>query len=105
MMKPFRTNSLLVTALIALAIVLFAYACRFHSLELSHDPEDWAKFGEYAGGTLGAAFGLLAIVGVLLTIEESREGHRPSMRKEMIAESWPVVPPEAQRTPGRGGAG
>jgi hypothetical protein len=76
MMKHPRINSLLIAALIALAIILLAYAWRFHSLEISRDPEDWAKFGEYVGGTLGAAFGLLAIVGVLLTIEESREGRR-----------------------------
>ena len=79
-MKHPRINDLLIAALIALAIALLAYACRFHSFEVSHDPEDWAKFGEYVGGTLGAAFGLLAIVGVLLTIAESREGHRNELR-------------------------
>jgi hypothetical protein len=31
-------------------------------------PGDWAEFGEYLGGTLGAAFGFLAFIGVLINI-------------------------------------
>jgi len=35
---------------------------------LSMSPGDWAEFGEYLGGTLGAAFGFLAFIGVLINI-------------------------------------
>lgn len=79
-MKHLRINALLVAGLIALVIVLLAYAWRFHSYDISSDPEDWAKFGEYVGGTLGAIYGLLAIVGVLITVAESRESHRNELR-------------------------
>lgn len=39
---------------------------------LSRYPEDWAKFGEYVGGSLGSFFGLLAFGGVLVTLREQR---------------------------------
>lgn len=39
---------------------------------LSRDSEQWARFGEYVGGTLGSLFGLLAFGGVLFTIREQR---------------------------------
>lgn len=34
----------------------------------SYRVEDWAAFGEYIGGTLGGIYGLLAFIGVLITI-------------------------------------
>jgi hypothetical protein len=58
-----------------LAIVLFEYFYAFAPgswLTLSRDPEDWARFGEYFGGTVGAIFGLIAFGGVLYTIREQR---------------------------------
>jgi hypothetical protein len=65
----------LTIAVVALAVVLGLYFYRFAPgswFTLSKDSEEWARFGEYAGGTLGAAFGLLAFGGVLFTIREQR---------------------------------
>lgn len=39
---------------------------------VSHDPEKWAQFGEYVGGSLGASFGFLAFLGVLVTLRSQR---------------------------------
>jgi hypothetical protein len=49
--------------------------CRPRHGGLSHDAEDWTKFGEYLGGTLGGIFGLLAFIGVLITIIQQRKQH------------------------------
>jgi hypothetical protein len=50
---------------------------------LSRDPEDWAKFGEYVGGSLGALYGLLAFAGVLVTINLTREANREARRAHL----------------------
>jgi hypothetical protein len=41
-------------------------------LTLSANTEEWARFGEFLGGTLGPFFALLAFVGVVFTISEQR---------------------------------
>lgn len=49
------------------ALIVGFYAYQFgppSGWRLSHDSEDWARFGEYAGG----AFGALAFLGVLWTV-------------------------------------
>jgi hypothetical protein len=38
----------------------------------SREAKDWAEFGEYFGGTLGGIFGLLAFIGVLVSIARQR---------------------------------
>jgi hypothetical protein len=66
---------LLFSGILAAVVVLAAYFKAFgrgHLLTPSQDPEDWARFGEYVGGCLGATFGLLAFVGVILTIYNDR---------------------------------
>src|SRR5437763_1990766 len=66
----------------AVAVVLGAYFYAFGPgawLTFSRDSEDWARFGEYVGGSLGAVFGLLAFGGVLFTI---REQHRQAEIEE-----------------------
>lgn len=62
-------------AVVALLIVVGTYFLMFargSGFALSQDTEEWARFGEYVGGTLSAIFGLLAFAGVLLTIREQR---------------------------------
>lgn len=39
---------------------------------LSHHSERWGQFGEYVGGSLGAFFGFLAFIGVLVTLRSQR---------------------------------
>jgi hypothetical protein len=57
-------------AILAFFAVLVTYIWHFApgSNGLSHEPADWAEFGEYIGGTLGAFFGFLAFIGVLINI-------------------------------------
>ncbi len=55
----------------AVFLVVGAYALHFgpqSGWRLSPDPEDWARFGEYVGGI----FGMLAFVGVLITVNLQR---------------------------------
>jgi hypothetical protein len=69
-------------AVVAVAIVLGAYFYVFAPrawFTFSRDSEEWARFGEYVGGSLGAVFGLLAFGGVLFTI---REQHRQAEIEE-----------------------
>lgn len=59
---------LLPVAVIAPILVVLAYVLVFAHDPMSDRPGDWAEFGEYIGGTLGAFYGFLAFVGVLATI-------------------------------------
>ncbi|HEY2685871.1 MAG TPA: hypothetical protein VGI93_20345 [Steroidobacteraceae bacterium] len=63
-------------AAVAFVAVVGIYLYNFRGHPLSSNPEDWARFGEYVGGTLGAVYGLIGILGVLLTI---REGSRATI--------------------------
>jgi len=58
----------------------------------SRNAEDWAKFGEYLGGTLGGIYGLLAFIGVLITIFEQRRQsdllRTQINRDELQRQSW-----------------
>jgi hypothetical protein len=60
----------------ALAVFLAAVGAYYLHLGLhagfSQNSKDWAEFGEYLGGTLGGFFGLLAFIGVLITIFQQR---------------------------------
>lgn len=49
---------------------------------ISQDAEDWARFGEYVGGTLGVLFALLALAGVLITINDDRHQRAEERRTE-----------------------
>jgi hypothetical protein len=63
-------------AAIAALTVLTIYALtvgRTADFNISHDTKDWADFGEYVGGSLGATYGLLAFIGVMLTIKGAEE--------------------------------
>ena len=80
-------------AAVALAAVIALYVYKFGvsgGTRLSDDPEDWARFGEYVGGTLGAAYGLLAFAGVLLTI------HLQSTQLELQRNQISLVRRQAQ---------
>lgn len=61
----------IVGAACALTVVLAPYIWQFaiqSGFKLSVDTSVWAQFGDYLAGTLGSAFGLLAFLGVLLTL-------------------------------------
>jgi hypothetical protein len=74
-------------AVTALVVVLGLYCYAFAPdswFTLSRDSEQWARFGEYVGGTLGSAFGLLAFGGVLFTIrEQRRQSHIEEFQRQM----------------------
>ncbi len=78
-MKRKNPQQPLVTAVIAVTVLvvgLYAYKFAPNSrMTLSGNPEDWAKFGEYVGGSLGAFFGLIAFVSVLISIRVGREAN------------------------------
>jgi hypothetical protein len=62
---------LAVTSAVVVFFVVGAYALHFgpqSGWHLSPDQEDWARFGEYVGGI----FGMLAFVGVLVTVNLQR---------------------------------
>jgi hypothetical protein len=68
--RPLYRNLLVIAALAPL-LVLGAYTLTFgpaSSWTLARKQEDWAQFGEYVGGALGAIYGFLAFVGLLATI-------------------------------------
>jgi hypothetical protein len=63
-------------AIVAFAIFACAYALKFGlpvHFAWSKDPEDWEHFGAYLGGVLGPIYGLLAFIGVLITIVLQRQ--------------------------------
>ncbi len=62
---------LLGIAILALVVAVGAYAFNFAGPAghlFSRNIEDWVRFAEYLGGTLGPIYGLLAFLGVLITI-------------------------------------
>lgn len=66
-MRKLLSILLPIAAIAPIAVVLL-YVYAFGRDTLSHLPSDWAEFGEYVGGTLGAVYGFLAFIGVLVTI-------------------------------------
>jgi hypothetical protein len=54
-------------------------------MTLSHSSDDWAKFGEFTGGSLGALYGFLAFVGVLITIQIQRSQSRLDELQRLMA--------------------
>jgi hypothetical protein len=58
-------------AIVAFVVFAGAYALVFGPqvhFAWSRDPEDWERFGAYLGGVLGPIYGLLAFIGVLITL-------------------------------------
>jgi hypothetical protein len=72
----FRAARYITAAVVAALIVMGSYVFVFAEVsgfKLSRNPEDWSRFGEYVGGSLGATYGLLAFVGIVLTISDDRK--------------------------------
>lgn len=63
-----------VIAIVAVVVAAGIYYLHFGLgvWALSPEAKDWAEFGEYFGGTLGGIFGLLAFIGVLVSIALQR---------------------------------
>jgi hypothetical protein len=58
-------------AFVVLVFTIAAYAVTFApqaGFKLSSNTEDWSRFAEYLGGTLGPLYGLFAFLGVLMTV-------------------------------------
>ncbi|QLE78505.1 hypothetical protein FLM55_01595 [Francisella sp. Scap27] len=62
---------LLCVAVFVSSFVIGIYFYNFHS-HLSKSTQDWANFGTYVGGILGPFYALLAFVGLLETIRQSK---------------------------------
>lgn len=68
---PSLVPALLIAATLAVALVLLFYVFGFahgFAAPLAAHAKQWADFGEYIGGTLGACFGFFAFIGILITI-------------------------------------
>lgn len=48
-------------SLIVLSLPIGAYVIQFHGYDVSDDPENWAQFGDYIGGTYSVLITILAI--------------------------------------------
>jgi hypothetical protein len=73
-------RSILLATLFGLSILILGlYFGRFapaHLGHLSQDSEDWARFGEYVGGTLGPLFALAAFGAALWALSVSQHAAR-----------------------------
>jgi hypothetical protein len=72
MEKLFRGFFFLACGAFLIAAILYVARFAPGSRGFSQNPADWADFGEYLGGALGAIFGLFAFIGVLITIVQQR---------------------------------
>jgi len=72
---------------VAAILVVLAYVQRFAvgpGISTSPNSSDWANFGDYVGGTLGALFGFFAFAGVLITIFlQRRQLHHEQAKAEI----------------------
>ena len=58
---------LLAMAMLAIAIVIWAYISRFGmTLSLSH--QEWSEFGDFFGGTIGTVLAFVSLLALLVTI-------------------------------------
>jgi hypothetical protein len=86
-----KLNSLAVTALILIPVVLVAgsYAYFFghiNNRSLSGNPEQWGQFGDFFGGTLNPVYALLAFIGVLITIHLQSKQLELAEKRALIEE-------------------
>lgn len=54
-------KNLIWISLLILSLPIGAYILNFRNLDLSNDPESWAQFGDYIGGTYSVLITILAI--------------------------------------------
>ncbi len=79
---------LLPPAAIAPIVVVLFYVYALGYGALSHRASDWAEFGEYVGGTLGAIYGFLAFIGVLVTLtKQQSQSELDEMQRLLASES------------------
>lgn len=70
--------------LFAFLVVLF-YLFQFYRLEISKDPSDWGSFGDYVGGLVNPAIGLVTVVLVIFSINIQRRELRASIQEMRLA--------------------
>lgn len=88
-------------AIILVVIVPYFYAFAPDSwLTLSRDPERWAQFGEYVGGTLGPIFAVLAFLAVMHTIiAQKRQATLDEFQRQMATLSARIEMLLSERPP------
>lgn len=59
--------------LVSASIAILIYVFHFGGRSLSDDPEDWAVFGDFIGGTLNPIFAFFSFVLLLLTLSMQRK--------------------------------
>lgn len=65
---------ILAISIIALVLVVAAYATNFHSIPISNKTDEWGQFGDFLGGTLNPVFGFLSVMALLTALViQSRE--------------------------------
>jgi hypothetical protein len=94
-MKPRKPSlapivTLSVAALACLAVVVGLYLHHFTG-EFSTDDEQWARFGEYVGGVLGPLYSLLALIGVLWTLQLQRQSIEDTQRQQFHNEFFNLL--------------
>ncbi len=67
--QNFHITPYIFVAIIFCSIASFFYINNFHEFNISDDPEDWAYFGSYLGGTLTPILAFLSFVALLITIQ------------------------------------
>lgn len=64
---PVLVSAAVIALIVVVSFYIYGFAHGFGA-PLSSHAQAWADFGEYVGGTLGACYGFLAFIGVLITI-------------------------------------
>jgi len=75
-----KLSWLAIGALIVVTAPLGVYVMRFHHMAISTNPDDWADFGQYVDGTVGAILGavnlmVIVLVAVLVHRLETKREH------------------------------
>jgi hypothetical protein len=87
-----------------IALLLVAYWARFGGQATSRDPQDWAAFGSYFGGTAGPLLAFLTVVLLVVTLalqirqlEDSREQLKASKEELKRSHELQATMAEAMR--------
>jgi hypothetical protein len=78
-------------AILPVVVVVALYLYKFRSASLSDNQTLWGLFGDYVGGTLGAFYGLLAFLGVLVTIHAQREQATANQLQALLASTAETI--------------
>lgn len=68
-LKIYYIFSLIVVGISLISIFIYPI---FIGVSISNSSKSWSEFGQYAGGVMGPLFGLLAFIGVLISIANQK---------------------------------